>query len=227
MKNAIFTYCNFQIDPRIAENQRKVVEHFTKGHPFDFMPLFYNEPDGVVFPDYVINYALKKLFYELSYDNILVLDIDCVPLSTDALYYIFEKASQGSLIGNAQRSLHIENNEHVFIGSSCFCINKNVFEQLGKPDMGPTVRGDIAEEFVYIAEEKNMPVEFLTPKFYESSPQGIESWPLRAGMNNYGIGTTFMNSDGKEMFYHLFESRLNLNVERFIKKCNLITNNGN
>jgi hypothetical protein len=33
-------------------------------------------------PDQVIDYGIQKLFYEDSYDTVLMLDIDCIPLST-------------------------------------------------------------------------------------------------------------------------------------------------
>lgn len=225
MRNVIFTYCNYQIDPRIAENQSKVINKMIPNLNVDFPgPLFYNAKDGDMFPDQVIEYALDILFYQQLYDNVLILDIDCIPLNPKALTYIFDKASNGYLIGNAQRSHYIENDAHMFIGSSCICINKTVFEQLGKPKFTPTKRGDIAEELVYIAEARNMPVEFLVPHDYETSPHGAPEWALVGDLKPYGIGTTFMTMAGDLMFYHLFESRHNLNVERFLAKVQQVLN---
>jgi hypothetical protein len=218
MKNTIFTYCNHQINPAIAENQQKVVSKFIEGTGIDFNPLKYNADCNDLFPDQVIDYALNVLFYEQGYDNVLILDIDCIPLSVHALDYVFGKASSGTLIGNAQRSHYIENDEHIFIGSSCICLNKSLFERLGKPSFHPTTRGDIAEELVYIAENQSEPIEFLIPHSYEASPYGAKDWALTGDLRPYGIGTTFMTKDGTPMFYHLFESRTNLNVERFIAK---------
>jgi len=224
MHNAILSYFNYQIDPRIPEYQHKVVNKFASLTGIDFYPLFYNAKDGDLYPDQVIDYALNVLFYEKQYDNVLILDVDCIPITFDALPYVFDKANNGVLIGNAQRSHYIENNEHVFIGSSCICINKTVFEHLGKPSFVPTKRGDIAEELVYIAQAKNMPVEFLIPHDYEASPYGAAEWALTGNLNPYGIGTTFMKENGDLMFYHLFESRHNLNVERFLAKVQQVLN---
>ena len=224
MKNAIFSYYNFQINPEIPKYQKLVIEKVAKEIGVDFHPLFYNAKDGDLYPDQVINYGLNELLYNQKYDNVLVLDIDCIPLNQQALTHIFQKASLGFLIGNAQRSHYIENNEHIFIGSSCICINKLVFERLGKPSMVPTARGDIAEEFVYIAEEKNMPIEFFYPQSYEASPYGATSWALKGDLPHYGIGTTFESSDGRARFYHLFESRTNLHVDKFISKCETVLN---
>lgn len=218
MRNAIFSYCNFQINPEIAEIKQQVMDKLLYGTNYEYRFLRYNLPDGQMFPDDVMNYAIPTLFDE-GFDNILILDIDCIPLNQEALEYVFERADQGVLIGNVQRSHYIDNNAHLFIGSSCLCLNKEVFEKLGKPNFCPTVRGDIAEEFVYLAEEKNIPIEFFVPHDYEASPHGAKEWALDGKMNPYGIGTTFMRETGEETFYHLFESRHNLHVDKFINKC--------
>lgn len=224
MKNAIFSYHNHQINPEIPKYQKLVIDKLIKDIGIDFHPLFYNANDGDIYPDQVINYGLNELLYNQKYDNVLVLDVDCIPLTQQALTYIFQNASRGMLIGNAQRSHYIENNEHIFIGSSCICISKSVFEKLGKPSMVPTKRGDIAEEFVYIAEEKNIPIEFFYPQSYEASPYGATSWALKGDLPHYGIGTTFESIDGRARFYHLFESRTNLHVDKFISKCETVLN---
>ena len=224
MKNVIFSYHNYQIHPDIPKYQKLVLDKIITGTDIVFNPLFYNAKDGDVFPDQVINYGLNELFYNQHYDNVLILDVDCIPLNLQALTYIFDKASNQVLIGNAQRSHYIQNDEHIFIGSSCLCINKTVYEQLGKPSSGPTARGDIAEEFVYLAEEKNMPIEFFYPHSYEASPYGAPSWALTGNLNHYGIGTTFMSNDNIHRFYHLFESRHNLHINKFVTKCNYVLN---
>ena len=221
MRNAIFTYCNFQINPDIALYQSQVINKTIAGSGIDFHPLTYNAKDGDVVPDQVIEYGLGTLFNQ-GYDNILILDIDCIPLSLQALTYVFEQAGRGILVGNAQRSHHLQNDEHVFIGSSCLCLNRDVYEKLGRPSFAPTNRGDIAEELVYIADSKNMPVEFFVPHSYEDLPFLKFAWALKGDMKPYGIGTTFMKPDGELMFYHLFESRTNLHVDKFINKCKTI-----
>lgn len=219
MKQAIFTYRNFQIDPRIAEYQERVIDKMTMHSGIEFRPLFYNAKDGDHFPDQCIDYGLNTLFFEQHYDCVLILDIDCIPLSNAALYFTFQKAASGTLVGNAQRSLHLDNNEHLFIGSSCLCLSRDTYLKMGKPSASCTPRGDICEEFTYIADNLGIPVEMYVPESYEASPYGINEWPLSKGLKPYGIGTTFVDSVDYPMFYHLFESRHNLHVDRFIKKC--------
>jgi hypothetical protein len=148
----------------------------------------------------------------------LILDIDCIPLSKSAVKYTFERASSGYLIGNIQRSSYIENQNHLFVGSSCLCLNKYTFEKIGKPSAVPTKRGDICEEWTYLAEQHDVPIEFYVPDNYEASPYGAENWTLTNEYKPYGIGTTFTNIMDNPMYYHLFESRTNLNVELFVKK---------
>ena len=224
MKNAIFSYCNHQINPEIPKYQKLVIDKLVKDIGVDFHPLFYNAPNDKIYPDEVINYGLNELIYNQKYDNVLVLDIDCIPLSQQSLTHIFFRAGANVLIGNAQRSHYLENNEHIFIGSSCMCVNRTVYEALGKPNMAPTVRGDIGEELTYLAEEKNIPIEIFYPQSYEASPYGAESWALKGDLPHYGIGTTFESSDGRPRFYHLFESRTNLHIDKFISKCESVLN---
>jgi len=42
----------------------------------------------------------------------------------------------------------------------------------------------------------------------------VAKWDLPGKPQCYGIGTTYDNAT-----YHLFECRENINIERFIKKC--------
>lgn len=225
VKKCIFTYCNHQIDEKILTLQHNVIDKFNNIQNCKYEFLRYNANDGDVFPDQVINYAFNKLFYENKYDVILMLDIDCIPLSTGAIEYSFDKALNGYIVGNIQRSNHIDNNEHVYVAPSALCISKKTFELLGKPSFSPTYRSDIGEELNFIAKEKNIPIEMFLPHNYEKLPLNENKpWDLRNDMPKYGIGTIFVNSDGKEMFYHLFQSRLHVFNSLFYNKCiNILT----
>lgn len=225
-KRCIFTYNNFQVNDKIAEYQKLVVNKFNILPNCNFEYLRYNAPDGVVYPDAVIDYAFNKLFYELNYDTILLLDIDCIPLNTKSLIYMFEQAEKNILIGNIQRANHIENNKHTYVAPSALCISKNYFELLGKPSFVPDKMGDVGESLTYKAEELNLPIEKLFPSKYEKLPkERNEPWPLDNDMPVYGIGTTFVNSNNEEMFYHLFQSSMNLHDDLFYNKCITVLQN--
>lgn len=222
-KRAIFTYSNHQIEDKIPYLQKQIINKFNTNKLCKYEYLHYKKPDGEMTPDQVIEYGLEKLFYEDNYHTILMLDIDCIPLSTEALEYTFDRAEEGVLIGNVQRSNHIENNKHIYPAPSCIALTKETYEKLGKPSWKPTNRGDIGEELCYIAEEKGIQIEMFMPSKYEEVPYFTNTerkpWPLQDGQPEFGIGTTFVDKDGNEMFYHLFQSRLNVFNHLFFLKC--------
>lgn len=217
-KRCIFTYANYQVDEKIIDLQRKVIQKFNSLDKCHYQFLRYNAKDPEVVPDQVIDHGIKELF--THYDTILILDIDCIPLSTRALEYTFEQAEKGILVGNVQRSNHIENNKHVYVAPSCIALTWDLFNELGKLSFTPTNRGDIGEELSYKAESMNKKIEMFTPSSYEENPyQMNEPWDLNDELPKYGIGTTFVNDKNEEMFYHLFQSRVGLFNQLFYKKC--------
>lgn len=219
-KRCIFSCSNFQVERKISTLQSKVLEKINKIPNCKNESLFYNAGEEELYHDKVLDYAFDKLFYEMGYDTILLLDVDCIPLNLEALEYTFERAEQGILVGNIQRANHIQNNKHVYVAPSALCITKNIYEKLGKPSFGYSNRGDVGEEITYIAESMDIPIEYYMPSKFEDIPIDINRpWPLADGMPEYGIGTTFVNQYGKEMFYHLFQSRFGRFNDRFFVKC--------
>ena len=224
-KRAIFSYANFQIDPWIKKMQKNVIDKLNVDLGATYEYLEYQGADGEILPHQVINYALKELFFHRYYQTILILDIDCIPLSTHALKYTFEQAEKGILVGNAQRSNHLNNNQHVYVAPSGMCLTKETFIDLDFPDFYPDhITCDVGERLSYFAEEKEISIEIYGPESYECNPTGAEYWPLNDKYKNYGIGTTFVNDKNEEMFYHLFEARKNSFSKYFYKKCDGILN---
>lgn len=217
-KRCVFTYANFQVDEKIINLQRKVIQKFNSIENCDYQILRYKAKDPEVVPDQVIDHGLSELFK--SYDTILILDIDCVPLSTRSLEYTFEQAEKDILVGNVQRSNHINNNKHVYVAPSCITLTWEMYNELGKLSFAPTNRGDIGEELSYRAEALNKNIEMYLPSKYEDLPyQSSEPWDLNDVLPKYGIGTTFVNSKNEEMFYHLFQSRVGVFNKLFYNKC--------
>ena len=222
-KRAIFTYSNHQIEDRISYLQKQVINKYNVNKKCKYEYLHYKKPDGEMTPDQVIDYGINKLFYDDHYDTILMLDIDCIPLSTEALDYTFDQAEKGILVGNVQRSNHIENGKHIYPAPICIALTKDMFEKLGKPTFKVTNRGDIGEELCYIAEKMGIEIEMFMPGKYEEIPHWNtgerKPWDLADGQPQFGIGTTFVDKNGNEMFYHLFQSRLNVFNDLFFLKC--------
>lgn len=217
MRKCIFTSYNYQIEPRIIEAQSEVMCKLLEGTDIKFVPLRYNLPRKLILHYQVLDYGFKYLTND--YDAILTIDVDCIPLSKSALLYTFDKIQKGVYIGTAQRSMHIDNNKHVYIGSPCFGLTSEMFNRMGRPSFVPTNRGDTAEELSYIAEEMQMPMEIFMPSKYEKDPFAGPAWELDTPDKKYGVGTTFVNENKNEMFYHLFESRVHAHNELFLNKC--------
>ena len=206
------------IDTNMVSLQKKVVEKYNKS----------NIPFLQVLTDGSHAQTMRKiveLLEQNKYDAVLFLDIDAVPVSEDAIDYFLEQAYNGKLIGNAQRSNHIDNNQHIFAAPNALAFTLETYHKIGQPSFEPNHRGDVAEELTFKAEESKIPVEVLMPTRYDAAPVKFHweldqrpYWALAEGMPVYGIGTTF-GVDGKEMFWHMYQSFHLGQKERFEKKC--------
>lgn len=236
MKACIASFFMDNIDPKTVGLQKSVVEKYNKSKVHHYI-MKVNCPHGIAI-DYfwAINGYPNEVFKEhtiekqLDYDVILFLDIDAIPLHEDAIDYYIEQAAQGKIIGNAQRTNHIENNQHVFAAPSAVAISASVFDKIGRPSAFETPRGDVAEEYTYAAEEAGVSVDLVMPLRYDVAPQRYEwekdqppYWALADGMPVYGMGTTY-GRDGKDLFYHNFQIRMPGQQERFWNKCEEILN---
>jgi len=216
MKRAILTYYNDEIDQNLLMYQQKVLEKFNQ--VADYQPLYCKVGTEQIIHYQGLDYGCSALFDE-GYDSILILDVDCVPLNSYALEYIFERAEQNVLIGNAQRSGHIDNNEHLYIGSSCLCLSRKIYDDFGRMTFAPDhIMADTCEYYTYEAEKRGMEIEIFMPKNYIRDPVGT-TFDLGKGRPKYGIGTTFINSKGVDMFFHLFSSRDRVYNTYFYDKC--------
>jgi hypothetical protein len=143
-----------------------------------------------------------------SYETILVLDIDCIPLSAAALGLMAAEARPDQLIGCAQRASHIDNGGHVYAGPFCCGVNRRLYVDVGAPSFAPTSRGDVGEELTFACEALGKGVKLWWPTAVEES-----RWKLTDQIN-FGIGTTYA-----DRFWHLFEARSERNQARFVAKC--------
>ena len=234
MNPCIVSFYMDNIDKKTVELQAKVVQKFNKSQVQHYL-IKVNAPHGIAI-DYfwaMNGYCPKTLEGQgikqtLNHDVILFLDIDCIPLHENAIDMSLAAAREGILIGNAQRSNHIENNQHVFTAPSATAISAETFLQLKMPSALETSRGDVLEEYTYMAEKEGIPVDFLMPLRYDSSPQRYAwegnqppYWALADGMPVYGMGTTY-GKGTTELFYHNFQIRMEGQQEKFQKKCESI-----
>lgn len=212
------------IDPTIVQLQKQVVEKFNKSKIPHYQVL------SEAPPGYTMD-KLVDMLEDRGHDAIMFLDIDCLPLNECALEYFFQQAYKGRIIGDAQRSNHIQNNQHIFAAPHNVTFTIADYRKLGNPSFMPNYRGDVSEELTFKAEESNIPVDIIMPLRYDAPPIRMDwepkdaapYWDLADGMPKYGIGTTFghSNEDGsaQDLFWHMYQSFYPGQNERFIKKC--------
>lgn len=229
MKPCIATIFMRNIDPAMIQLQQQVVQKYNKSNIPQY-PILSEAPHG---------YTMEKLMAMLEtreHNVVMFLDVDCVPLNDNALDYFFEKAFSGTLIGDAQRSNHIDNGQHVFCAPHNITLSMDTYDKLGRPSFMPNYRGDVAEELTFRAREANIPIEIIMPLRYDAPPIRMDwepkdappYWDLADGMPKYGIGTTFgfSGEDGsaQDLFWHMYQSFHPGQNERFIKKCEELLN---
>lgn len=223
MRTCIVSFFMPNIHPATVELQSKVVEKFNKSklpHLKVQCPMWTKvDNPGDDMDEFM---RMNDSDPNLKYDAFIIVDIDCVPVSDKTFDYMVEKISQGYLVGNIQRSNHIQNNKHVFCAPSLIGFSLETFNKMGRPTFRETTRGDTAEELTYKAEENGIPIEMWMPARYEAAPVECEYWPLADGMPVYGIGTTFTIPGIGDASYHNFQIRIPGNQKRFASKCEAI-----
>jgi hypothetical protein len=221
---AIVTFFMNNLDKKTVDLQRQVVDKFnpekyphysilTEFRHGASMDMFW-QMNGVDHATFKGQNVAKRF----DHDVVFFLDVDAVPLNEWAIQHTVHQASVGKLIGNIQRTNHIQNDQHVFVAPSCLAISVDSFVTIGRPSGLETKRADVAEEYTFAAEKSGIvPVEFYMPLKFDEKPAECESWALKDGMPVYGRFTTF----GVEspMFLHAFQSFHEGQQEKFWKKC--------
>ena len=212
------------IDEKMVNMQRLVVAKYNKSGIVHY-PVLTGADPGTTMD------KLVPMLEQRGHDAVMFLDVDALPLTDAALDYFFQQAYAGKLIGSAQRSNHIQNNQHVFAAPHNITFTIDMYKNIGSPSFSPNQRGDVAEELTFAAEENNIPVEIVMPLHYDAAPIRMDwepkdappYWDLADGMPKYGIGTTF-GTEGNGMFWHVYQSFHPGQNERFLKKCEEILN---
>lgn len=226
----IVSYYMDNVNQKTLEMQSKVTQKFNKSEyqhyyikgdvrPGAFMDFFWGM-NGVE----VHTMKGADIKQTLDFDVVLFLDIDAVPLNDKAIDLYIRKAAEGKLVGNIQRSNHINNNQHVFAAPSAVAISRETYKKIGCPTALETFRSDVAEEWTFEAEENGVPVELYLPLRFDRKPTECDSWALKDGQPHYGQGTTFGSEEDGELFYHNFQIFHPGQQENFWAKCEEILN---
>lgn len=170
-----------------------------------------------------VGYSIQQTPHGQWMDNILAnsaadvvgfLDIDCVPTNRkvvdDAIAYAAENKS---FVGIAQVSNHIPPKSHIFASPAFFFIWRKTWKAMQRPTFSETPNSDVAENVSYAAEMSGIRYKTLYPTHWTAEPIEGHAWRLHT-YGLYGVGTHF-----EEGVYHLFQGRIERNVQMFVNRC--------
>ena len=242
MNACIFSYYMPNINRRTVELQKQVVEKFNQSKlphivmqgqiPHGLFIDYCWALNGVLMKDFQqqVNAIIEKKF---DFDYMIFLDIDCVPVSNLGFEYFLSRANEGKIVGNMQRSGHLNNGDHLFAAPSCTVISKENFLRIGCPSALETARSDVLEAYTFEAEKAGVPVEMIPPVRFDRPPFRYEwetdqmpYWELKNGQPNYGLGTTYGVEGVGDLFWHNFQIRMPEQEQYFWKKCEELLNGG-
>lgn len=138
-------------------------------------------------------------------DVVAIFDVDCIPLSEDAVPQLMYGAMHGALCGAAQQANHFPGSK-AYVSHACMSFTTESFRDMGWPSFAPRPGLDVGAFVTAAAEKSGVPVLFMWPTDVE-----VPKWDLEGG-RRFGLGTTY---EGK--FYHSFQSRHD--KTRFLRKC--------
>lgn len=208
MTSAIFSYYQSNIPGEIVVAQREVVDRFRPGN-MDFVQLQADSGHAE---------AIDWFLADSRYDHYVLLDIDALPLTSMIIPYLLSRTAAGAVIGNIQRSNHIDNGRHVFAAPSFMALSRRLWLELGRPSFCATAHGDVAEEVTFRAEAVGVPLELLRPVRSLCEPL----WALDGDdQPRYGMGT-FFGLDGFEVSYHNYQIRIPDAQQLFLDVCKAV-----
>ena len=204
MNISIFSLYWDNIDDRIVWNQKKVMEK----HDMYVQQHRIHNFDHGTWMDWVMSKEVG--------DAVLFMDIDCIITNKDKALEWISKAGNGTLVGNIQATNHMGEQiaSKTFAAPSFLTVNKVMYKTLGDPSFKAGPHGDVGQLLTDTWRWRGVPVELIPISSFEEA-----LWDLPGNPQSYGVGTTFDNCN-----YHLFKSREQENVERFLRKCDEVLN---
>lgn len=198
-----FSYAHENVSKEIIQLQKLVFEKYN----LPLVQIVDNIPHG----DF-LNEQIKNS----DTDYIIFFDIDCIPL-TSKLYDIIlnEIKHKNSIIG-IEQVCNSNSLNHTYAGPACLGLSRELYKELGMPNLRENYRSDVGEELTWACENKGYEV-----KYFNVHSTEVPKWKL-SDNRMFGIGTvyTFKN---EEVLYHQFEIRIS--SFNFIDKCNKILDN--
>lgn len=156
---------------------------------------------------------LTEVMRSSTADVVGFIEPDLIPLAPDvvphALAYV---RATGSFVGPAQVANHIHPAAHVYAAPSFFFIDRSCYRALGSPSFVANLAVDTGEALSRAAEAQGVRYRALYPTHWDREA-GDGAWSL-GNYGWYGIGTVYAGQ-----IYHLFEGRLQANIDLFVARC--------
>lgn len=203
MNAGLFSLYWDNIDDRIVRDQKRVFGHFD-------LPLRQHRIDGLDHGEWM-DWVMS--FYHM--DAILFVDIDCIPLNGQITKWSVEKAVGGILLGAMGCANHLDPNR-VFAAPFWCAINRHQWIAANRPSAKATRVCDVAQNWTDAFGMSRQKIELLPVTDCEQPKWNFPGMPL-----GFGIGTTYDRG-----VYHLFESRADQNIGKFVSKCEAVLNGG-
>lgn len=190
------------VDPKLVAAQRSVFDIFN----IKINQLLWNGLGGNPHSDFV-----NHIFDNIDCDFYILFDIDAIPLRPDFLETIIRRTVKTKIVGAEQTTDMIS--DEPFAAPSCFCISKDLYEQMGRPRFDPTYRSDDTQELTHLAWEQGIEVDFI--KFTDCKIPNYY-WKFKDG-RQYGFGSFY-----EDLVYHNFQARWDKFTVLFYEECEKI-----
>jgi hypothetical protein len=192
------SYYSDNLPTEVIINQKKVFDHFN----LSINQVCSNEGHG--------NLMTRMVLENLDNTDVFIFfDIDCIPLKRQCYDVILSRISDDEICGIEQQCNSNSSVSHIYAGPACLAFRSNTIKKYNIPiNFVENHRSDVAQEFTYQCQEKNVKVNFL--KLNDSRNY---KWNLGSD-RMFGNGSTF-----EGLVYHEYEIRNFQNIESFVNKC--------
>jgi hypothetical protein len=149
--------------------------------------------------------AINSLLESSTCDLVAIFDIDCVPISSDAVDELLGNAALGRLVGAAQQGEW--NYSNLYYAAPCAtAFPVELWRKAGSPPFASDCHGDVESLFTWKVQEMGLDVCLLWP-----TDVSRKRGELGVG-HMIGTGTTY-----EDRLWHAFEVRKDASV--FLDKC--------
>lgn len=192
------SFYSSNLPKEIIEHQKKVFDHFN-------LPI-----NQVCSEDRHSEFMTKMVKQNLDNTDIFIFfDIDCIPLKRECFDILISKISDDEICGIEQQCNCNASVNHIYAGPACLAFKSNTIKKYDIPiNFIENYRSDVAEEFTYQCQEKNVKVNFLKLNHCRNY-----KWNLGPD-RMFGNGANYEN-----LVYHEYEIHGFQNTESFINKC--------